>query len=192
MKWILILAAAVALLVVSFVVGALLSTIKRAPEPVAARPVVAEPIAPLPSPPTEPVVQPPANTDRGAELTGADLARAERIYVSNCASCHMRSGRGEEHHRKDGIPDFTDAAWLGAHADEELRAAVENGAGPVMPAFGKRLSADEIGLVVGYLKGFPTRATAGSPAKGDGAASHDHASGSGASGGHEGHAGHTH
>jgi len=92
-----------------------------------------------------------------ATLAGADLARAERIFNANCASCHQQSGKGEAHHRKDNIPDFTDAAWHARRSDTELVASIENGRGAVMPSFRGKLSAAEIKLLVAYIHGFPER-----------------------------------
>jgi mono/diheme cytochrome c family protein len=98
--------------------------------------------------------QPPAATN--APLEGAGLDRAEGLYKANCASCHLASGRGEHHHRKHGIPDFTDAAWHEGKTDAALNATIANGDGRVMPAFGAKLAEDEIALLVRYIHRFPS------------------------------------
>jgi mono/diheme cytochrome c family protein len=103
--------------------------------------------------------QPPVATNTAAAnlpLAGAGLDRAEGLYKANCASCHLASGRGEHHHRKDGIPDFTDAAWHEGKTDAALNATIANGDGRVMPAFGSKLAEDEIALLVRYIHRFPS------------------------------------
>jgi mono/diheme cytochrome c family protein len=93
-----------------------------------------------------------------APLEGAELARAESIYKANCATCHLTTGRGEHHHRKDGIPDFTDASWHEGKTDGSLSSSIANGGGGVMPAFAEKLSGSDIALLVRYIHRFPSTA----------------------------------
>jgi mono/diheme cytochrome c family protein len=97
-------------------------------------------------------------------VEGADRARAQRLFKANCVTCHLESGKGDPHHRKDGIPDFTDATWHARKTDAELISAVENGTGKVMPAFKGKLLREEITLLVHYLRDLPKRAAATSKA----------------------------
>jgi mono/diheme cytochrome c family protein len=179
MKRLVSIAAVLLIALVAFAAGALLSVSKRAPQLSAPSPTNAEgaaPIVPIPSPHA---VVPTSSMHEALE--GAELARATQLFATNCASCHLASGTGSPHHRRDGIPDFTDPAWHAEHSDAEMRASVENGVGPVMPAFNKRLGPDEIALVVRYLHGFPSR--------GGGT---DRASNQSSEHAHETHGGHTH
>ena len=90
-------------------------------------------------------------------LDGADLERARRLFDGSCAKCHTKTGAGEHHHRKDGIPNFTDAAWHESVPDAELVDAIANGKGKHMPAFKAKIGDDEIRLLVRYVRGFPDR-----------------------------------
>jgi len=92
-------------------------------------------------------------------LEGADLAKAQQLFKANCAVCHLESGKGDPHHKKDAIPDFTNAAWHEGKTDAALIASITNGKGKVMPAFKGKLSDADIGLLVHYVHEFPTRAT---------------------------------
>jgi mono/diheme cytochrome c family protein len=88
-------------------------------------------------------------------LEGADLANARALFKANCATCHLESGTGDPHHRKDGIPDFTNAPWQAERSDLEVSAAVRAGKGKLMPAFEGKLSTEEIGLLVHYIREMP-------------------------------------
>jgi mono/diheme cytochrome c family protein len=105
-----------------------------------------------------------------APLEEAELARAAQLFKANCAVCHTESGKGDPHHKRDGIPDFTSAAWHEGETDAELTASITNGHGKVMPPFRDRLSDEEIRLLVHYIHGFPERAgadRAASPRRGE-------------------------
>jgi mono/diheme cytochrome c family protein len=93
-----------------------------------------------------------------------ELARAAALFETNCSECHLASGTGDPHHRKDKIPNFTDAAWQKRESDAALIKAVTTGHGKVMPAFKDKLSQEEIALLVRYVRGFPERAGAAGPA----------------------------
>jgi mono/diheme cytochrome c family protein len=152
-----------------------------------------------------PPATPAAAPGRPAALEGAELARATELFEGKCASCHLRSGKGDPHHRKDGIPDFTDAAWQAKTPDEELQASITHGKGKVMPPFKGALSQEEIGLLVAYVRGFPTRPVPANepeapmthgagkpPAQKAGVAPAKPAAKKPAEGGHEGHHEHPH
>jgi mono/diheme cytochrome c family protein len=85
-------------------------------------------VAPAPPTPTSAPSTP-------APLAGADLAQATELFDGKCATCHLESGKGDPHHKKDDIPDFTDASWQAKATDAEPRDAITNGRGKVMPAF---------------------------------------------------------
>ena len=117
---------------------------------------------------------------------GPLLARARRLFNADCASCHRASGAGAALHKKDRIPDFTDAAWQARRSDADLIASVQGGRGAVMPAFGGRLSDDEIAHLVAYIRTLPAPAAAraaGEASRPD--ASHPAPGGTGAPRAHE-------
>jgi mono/diheme cytochrome c family protein len=102
-------------------------------------------------------------------LEGADLAKAQGLYKTNCQTCHLATGTGDPHHKKAGIPNFTNASWQAGEEDQEIFDAIKNG-GKEMPAFEEDLSDDEIRLLVHYVREFPTRGAAGGGQKSPGAA----------------------
>ena len=99
----------------------------------------------------------PPEAVRPAALEGEALVRTAQLFDATCATCHLRSGKGDPHHEKDDIPDFTDRAWQSTESDEALRDAIVNGSGTVMPPFGTRLSGEQIDELVTYVRGFPDR-----------------------------------
>lgn len=83
------------------------------------------------------------------------LAQAKLLFKENCARCHGEDGRGQTDTGKMlEAPDFTDKAWWEGDVDDErLRESVQNGKA-AMPKFGKKLTAEEIALLVQYLRRF--------------------------------------
>ncbi len=66
------------------------------------------------------------------------------LYKKNCVMCHKADGKGYPAMK---TPDFTDKEWQASKKDEELIEAISKGKAP-MPAFDKRLSEEEIKLLV--------------------------------------------
>jgi cytochrome c oxidase cbb3-type subunit 3 len=84
------------------------------------------------------------------------LARAKVLYVENCALCHGPDGRGRTPMGKAfAVTNLTDAAWWKKErvGDKRLVAAIRDGRGQ-MPAFGKKLSVEEIAALAAYVKTF--------------------------------------
>jgi cytochrome c oxidase cbb3-type subunit III len=88
-----------------------------------------------------------------------DTASGQRIFATNCASCHGSDGRGGE--RAPSIATVRDVVSL---ADTDIEAIVKNGQPAVgMPPFGY-LGDEKVGDVVAYLrilqgKGTPVKVT---------------------------------
>ncbi|MEO8189274.1 MAG: c-type cytochrome [Acidobacteriota bacterium] len=87
-------------------------------------------------------------------------------FVEYCAKCHGEDGKGNTPKGKQLMArDFTDAEWQSAKNDAELVKTVTRG-GEDMPAFGKKLSKEQIeSLVKVDVRGFGragSRATKGS------------------------------
>ena len=89
--------------------------------------------------------------------TAASIAEGRQIYVQNCASCHGISGRGDG---PAGImlrprpADFR-AHMAAGHTDPQLYGWVREGVdGTAMPAFGDKLSEEEIWHVVNFIRTF--------------------------------------
>ena len=87
---------------------------------------------------------------------GADLAKGKSIYGDKCLKCHGEKGRGDGRKAADlekKPADYTDKAKMAKFTDEDLKKAVKEGKKP-MPAFGKKLSDEEIDGVIAYIRTF--------------------------------------
>jgi mono/diheme cytochrome c family protein len=79
---------------------------------------------------------------------------AKTTFEARCAKCHGKDGRAKSMHAKHvHARDMTDAAWQGNVSDERLFNSISNGKGK-MPAFGKKLSEDQIDALVRYVRQF--------------------------------------
>jgi len=81
--------------------------------------------------------------------------RADAVWREECVSCHGRAGRGDGGQAKsDGLemPDFTSAEFWSKASDATMEDAIRNGKGKQMPAFGKKLTAEEIGAMAGLVR----------------------------------------
>src|SRR2546422_6609545 len=79
-----------------------------------------------------------------SKLSDEEKPDAAALYKKNCAMCHKADGKG---YAAMKTPDFTDKEWQASKKDEELIETVSKGK-PPMPAFEKKLSADEIKLLI--------------------------------------------
>ncbi|MEZ5402354.1 MAG: c-type cytochrome [Bryobacteraceae bacterium] len=83
-----------------------------------------------------------------------DLADGQRRYMSQCAGCHGRDGRGGQ-----GTPDFTTGNFRRASSDEGLFQVVAKGIpGTTMPAFS--LSGRQIWQTLAYIRSLGASRTA--------------------------------
>jgi len=79
---------------------------------------------------------------------------AKATFDSKCASCHGKDGRARSlHARHVHARDMTDASWQNEVTDERLFNSITKGKGK-MPAFGKKLSEDQIDGLVRYVRQF--------------------------------------
>ena len=93
--------------------------------------------------------------------TPTDRENGARIFLSQCASCHGRDGRGGQ-----GTPDFTTGRFRRASSDEGLFHLIGKGIpGTTMPAFS--LSAREAWSTLAYLRSFSAGRTASDASSGD-------------------------
>jgi cytochrome c6 len=88
----------------------------------------------------------PTATSAASAAGPAQLAVGQRVFVASCSSCHGKSGEGGRGPRlNDGrvAEDFPDLA--------DQIALITGGKGS-MPAFGSKLSAEEITAVAQYVR----------------------------------------
>lgn len=94
-------------------------------------------------------------------LAGAGVAvwaadqHPSSLYSEYCAKCHGDDGTGNTPKGKKLMArDFTDAEWQSAKSDADLIKTVTKG-GEDMPAFGKKLAAEQVAsLVKDDVRGF--------------------------------------
>ena len=94
----------------------------------------------------------------GRAMTGArpevSARTATQLYATNCATCHGKDGRAKtmKSKLKYHARNLTDPEWQGKVSDERLFNSITNGKGK-MPAFGKKLSDQEIESLITYVRG---------------------------------------
>ena len=77
---------------------------------------------------------------------------AKTTFEAKCATCHGRDGRGKTFKGKlSHARDFTRAEWQNEVTDERLFNSITKGKGK-MPAYGKKLSEDQIDALVRYVR----------------------------------------
>ena len=96
--------------------------------------------------------------------SAADVADGERVYLSQCASCHGREGRGTS-----AGPDISTGNFRRASSDEGLLQIINKGiAGTTMPAFS--MNSRQAWQVVAFLRSLSAsrsrQSASGDPAKG--------------------------
>jgi mono/diheme cytochrome c family protein len=78
---------------------------------------------------------------------------AAELYSKNCATCHGRDGRAKTFKAKlNHARNISDPEWHARVSDERIFNSIMNGKGK-MPAFGKKISEQEIDALVTYVRG---------------------------------------
>jgi mono/diheme cytochrome c family protein len=78
---------------------------------------------------------------------------AAKIFARSCAPCHGKAGQPSAVFLKQGVKDFTDAAWQKATGDAEIEKTIREGKkGTMMASFEKQYSAPEIKALVAYVR----------------------------------------
>ncbi|WP_352431271.1 c-type cytochrome [Pyrinomonas sp.] len=81
-----------------------------------------------------------------------EAARGKELYLQNCARCHGSDGRGETPlGRRLQASDLTDPEWQWEMSDRRIAEVITNGE-ERMPAFGRKLSAEDVALVVAHVR----------------------------------------
>lgn len=82
------------------------------------------------------------------DINAALAAQGAEVFLSNCASCHGDAALGD---RDLGAPNLADAIWLYGGNRETLTYTIANARFGVMPAWGQRLSEEDIRAVSTYV-----------------------------------------
>ncbi len=94
-----------------------------------------------------------ANQPAGDLKPMAPSFDAKTFYGEKCALCHSEDGKGNAQMKLKDMPDFTNAAWQKKESDEEFAKIIKEGKKP-MPAFGDKLSDDQIKALVAQVRAF--------------------------------------
>jgi len=88
-------------------------------------------------------------------ITESSAARtAAAIFAKECATCHGKDGQAKTFKAKfNHARNLTEAQWQNSVSDERIFNSINNGKGKKMPAFGKKLSEEEINSLVPYVRG---------------------------------------
>jgi cytochrome c oxidase cbb3-type subunit 3 len=81
----------------------------------------------------------------------ADLALGKKTFADNCSPCHGDDGKGN---KEMGAPNLTTKIWLYGSSLDDIIHRITVGGGGQMPAWGARLSAEEIKAVTVYVHSF--------------------------------------
>ena len=99
----------------------------------------------------------------GTAARGAQAQEAKQLYEKSCNNCHGPSGKGDGPASKMLKPPAADfATALKGKSDADLAKVIKDGGKAVgksamMPAFGAKLTDDQIKGIVEYVKGFASR-----------------------------------
>jgi len=95
----------------------------------------------------------PAVSSETIAAGNANARSAAELYVKYCASCHGRDGRSKTAKAKSNhARNLTDAQWQDRVSEERIFNSIMNGKGK-MPAYGRKLTEQEIELLVAYVRG---------------------------------------
>ena len=81
---------------------------------------------------------------------------AEKTYKTNCVLCHAPDGSGSSASGKALKAQDLRSDAVQKKSDAELTASIANGKGK-MPAFAKKLKADDITQLVAYIRTLPKK-----------------------------------
>lgn len=84
-------------------------------------------------------------------------AGADKVYAKNCQSCHAKDATGNPKMVKAlkvelAALNLVDADTL-KEGDDALAKSITEGLNKKMPAYGKKLTAEQIKELVGYIRG---------------------------------------
>ncbi len=82
------------------------------------------------------------------EFDATLAADGATLFADNCASCHGDAGLGD---RVIGAPNLADAIWLYGGGRAAVIETIENARFGVMPAWGQRLSEEDVRAVSAYV-----------------------------------------
>lgn len=93
--------------------------------------------------------------DEQATVSSEQLAHAKTLFAEKCARCHGLDGTSKTVLGSMlGAPDFTDARWWKNDVDDKRLVKSITEGKDEMPAFGKKLTRQEIVSLIAYVRRF--------------------------------------
>lgn len=86
----------------------------------------------------------------GSDHDAALAATGAGLFADNCSACHGDAGMGDA---DIGAPNLSDAIWLYGGDREAITYSIVNARFGVMPAWGQRLSDEDVRAVSAYVHG---------------------------------------
>ena len=84
-------------------------------------------------------------------LAPANVKEAKRLFKQKCSKCHGQEGAGNNYGQIIGATKLSDPEWQQKVYDKRLINSIKHGRGQ-MPAFGEKLSEDQITSLVSYVR----------------------------------------
>ena len=93
--------------------------------------------------------------------TTTDTVRGEKLYLRYCRGCHGKDGRGGAHTFMPHIQNLTKKGYIDELPDEHLFGVIHDGGeayglSAYMPAWGRKLSDEEINDIIAHIRTLPT------------------------------------
>jgi mono/diheme cytochrome c family protein len=104
-----------------------------------------------------------------ANANGSSNHQASQLFGKLCVLCHGPDGKGSGvRNTMPAIPDFTRRGWHERRADPQLVQSILDGRGTGMPAFGAKISREQVRELVAFIRSFdPSRRQASGAAPAD-------------------------
>lgn len=88
----------------------------------------------------------------GVRQSNQRLPDGDALFIKNCASCHGKDGRAKTFKAKfNHARNLADPKWQAVINDEHMYESILHGKDK-MPAFGKKLSENEVAALVTYIR----------------------------------------
>jgi mono/diheme cytochrome c family protein len=120
----------------------------------------------IPTKPGAPGVQPKLPTESAEDA--AKIRMGANIFRNYCFVCHGNDGTGNLMRQSmPPIPDFTSEAFQKQHTDAQIRVSILDGKGTLMPANRGRITDDQAGSLVAYVRAFGPKTLVSRPGTSD-------------------------